>query len=183
MGTTFLPGKTVDLRATRESDLETLRQAGNDPQVWKTLREFYPSTPQDEREYVRGAQENESRVMFTIASNDRPVGRIDLRGLSDRTGDATTSYFIVPDQSGRGYATEAVGLILKYGFDQLRLHRITSYAMEFDEGSRRVLEKNGFSREGTKRDAAFVNGMYCDVELWGLLEDEYRGGTEDENDD
>jgi RimJ/RimL family protein N-acetyltransferase len=90
-----------------------------------------------------------------------------LRGLGDRTGEATTSYFIVPDQSGRGYATEAVELVLEYGFDQFRLHRIGSYTMEFDEGSRRVLEKNGFSKEGTKRDAAFVDGMYCDVELWG----------------
>jgi len=170
----FLPGETVDLRATRESDLETLRKTGNDPRVWKTLREFHPSTEADEREYVERARNDEDRVLFTVSANGRPVGRVDLRDLGDRTGEATTSFFVVPEHGGKGYGTEAVDLILRYGFDHLRLHRVNAYTVEHDLGARRVLEKNGFTEEGVKREGAFVNGEYLDVLTWGILEDEYR---------
>lgn len=178
-----MPGEHVDLRATVESDLETLRKAGNDPRVWKTLRDFEPSTVADEREFVERTRRAEDRVLFTVSRNGRPVGRVDLRGLGDRTGEATTSFFVVPEQTGKGYGTEAIALVLRYGFDHLRLHRVNSHTIEYNRAGERVLEKNGFTREGTKRDGAFINGEYWDVSTWGILEGEYREYRESEDED
>ena len=75
---------------------------------------------------------------------------------------------------GRGYVTEAVSLILGYLFKDLRLRRVYAFVNAANTGSIRVLEKNGFIREGTFRKACMLNRRWTDVYSYGLLIEEYK---------
>ena len=87
---------------------------------------------------------------------------------------ARMSYWLGQPYWNRGYCTEAVRALLAYGFRQLHLHRI--YASHFlnNPASGRVLQKVGMAYEGRLREHYLRFGRYVDVELYGLLENEFN---------
>jgi [ribosomal protein S5]-alanine N-acetyltransferase len=75
---------------------------------------------------------------------------------------------------GHGFATEAAGAMLQWAFDTLDLNRVQSGADTRNRASERVLEKLGFVREGTLREACIVNGEVSDDSVYGLLRWEWE---------
>ena len=75
---------------------------------------------------------------------------------------------------GQGFATEAAGTLLQWAFDTLDLNRVESGADTRNRASERVLEKLGFVREGTRREACIVNGEVSDDSVYGLLRREWQ---------
>lgn len=63
---------------------------------------------------------------------------------------------------GRGLMTQAVELAVNYGFDELKLHRIEGNVMPRNQASLRVLEKNGFVKEGISRYYLNIHGVWED---------------------
>jgi RimJ/RimL family protein N-acetyltransferase len=79
---------------------------------------------------------------------------------------------------GKGYGTDAMRLIVNYGFRELNLHRITSSTISYNIGSIRVHEKVGFQREGVQRQSIQREGQRFDVIHFGLLRDEWAALAE-----
>jgi len=74
----------------------------------------------------------------------------------------------------KGYGAEAEELIIRYGFEQLNLHRISSSAWSFNERSIRMHLKLGFKEEGWRCEVVFKNGNYNDEVVFGLLREELK---------
>ena len=70
---------------------------------------------------------------------------------------------------GMGICTEAIGEVLCYGFDTLKIHRIEAETHPKNMGSRKVLEKNGFKQEGTLRDFVFWKGVHQTIVMFSIL--------------
>jgi [ribosomal protein S5]-alanine N-acetyltransferase len=75
---------------------------------------------------------------------------------------------------GHGYATEAAAALLGWAFDTLDLNRVQAETDTRNVGSARVLEKLGFTREGTLREDCIVNGDVSDSWVYGLLRREWE---------
>jgi len=107
-------------------------------------------------------------------AGNRPIGSV---GLSDvKANDHNASFGIDIGEKecwGKGYGTEAARLILKYGFEQLNLHRIYSEVWSFNERSLRMHLKVGFKEEGRQREAVYKNGTYHGIVMFGMLKDEW----------
>jgi [ribosomal protein S5]-alanine N-acetyltransferase len=102
------------------------------------------------------------------------IGNCGIRRSAAWSHDAEIGYELAPDQWGKGYATEAVGEILRFGFEDLGLHRIAAWTVAGNAASARVLEKAGFSLEGRLRDRESFKGQYWDVLMFGILSAEWR---------
>ncbi|MFO7662580.1 MAG: GNAT family protein [Chloroflexota bacterium] len=102
------------------------------------------------------------------------IGNCGIRRSAAWSHDAEIGYELAPDQWGKGYATEAVGEILRFGFEELGLHRIAAWTVADNAASARVLEKAGFSLEGRLRDRESFKGQYWDVLMFGILSAEWR---------
>jgi [ribosomal protein S5]-alanine N-acetyltransferase len=102
------------------------------------------------------------------------IGNCGIRRSAAWSHDAEIGYELAPDQWGKGYATEAVGEILRFGFEELGLHRIAAWTVADNAASARVLEKAGFSLEGRLRDRESFKGQYWDVLVFGILAEEWR---------
>lgn len=79
-------------------------------------------------------------------------------------------------ERGKGYGTEAIRLLLQFGFSDLNLNRIYLHVFSANTPAIRVYEKSGFIREGLLRQAVYIDGRYEDVILMGILRDEYEHG-------
>ncbi len=71
-----------------------------------------------------------------------------------------------------GYATEAARAIVRFGFEELGLHRIAAWTVADNAASIRVLEKLGMKAEGRLRDKECYKGRYWDVVMFGMVKGE-----------
>jgi len=78
------------------------------------------------------------------------------------------------ENRGKGYGTEALRLILAYGFNHQGFERITAGTMEINVPAQKMLEKQGFILEGRERKAAYFMGKRFDNLNYSLLVDEYN---------
>ncbi|MBR3463836.1 MAG: GNAT family N-acetyltransferase, partial [Clostridiales bacterium] len=75
----------------------------------------------------------------------------------------------------KGYATEATKALIKYGFEQIGLHKVQICVRPSNTPSKRVIEKCGFTFEGTLRDYFYIDGKYEGRMYYSILKDEFRG--------
>jgi RimJ/RimL family protein N-acetyltransferase len=87
---------------------------------------------------------------------------------------ASLGYCLGEAAWGHGYATEAARALLQWAFDTLDLNRVQAETDTRNAASARVLEKLGFTREGTLREDCVVNGEVSDSWVYGLLRREWQ---------
>lgn len=171
-----IEGKHIYLRFLEEKDAEAMKQ------LYFRNKEFFQnySPKRDESYYtyerhlksIKNSSQSrkidkEYSFGIFIKETDQLIGDIDLTGvLRDALQTCYIGYSLDQEHNGKGYMTEAVKLIVDYGFKQLHLHRIVAGVMPTNIGSIRVLEKAGFEKEGFARKNVKINGKWEDhVEL------------------
>ncbi|AIQ66296.1 GNAT family N-acetyltransferase [Paenibacillus graminis] len=103
------------------------------------------------------------------------IGQITISNVVRGVGQfADIGYFIDYALQGKGYTSAAVGLILKFAFRSLGLHRVQAAILLHNHGSRRVLEKNGFLAEGIARRFIKINGQWQDHRTYAILADDVQ---------
>lgn len=88
---------------------------------------------------------------------------------------AEVGYHLNADEHKRkGYMTEILDAVLRYGFDVMHLHRVEALTATYNIASIKTLEKFGFTHEGTLREHYFVDGIPEDSLLYSLLKSEFK---------
>jgi ribosomal-protein-alanine N-acetyltransferase len=85
---------------------------------------------------------------------------------------AEIGYWLAKPYWGQGIMTDVVGAFVRYAFEELKVVRLTAHVFDFNIGSSRVLEKNGFKLEGILRQHCRKDGKLIDARFYGLLKDE-----------
>lgn len=113
-------------------------------------------------------------VAFAIRdAGDNLIGGVGSDSLElGTTHRAEISYWLGVRFWGQGIMTDAVRAYVGYAFSELGLLRLTAHTFEFNVGSARVLEKNGFTVEGRLRKHFRKDGELLDARLYGLLRDD-----------
>ena len=79
------------------------------------------------------------------------------------------AYIIDPEHWGKGLATEAVGKIVEFLVNSMKVHKIRASFFAKNSASKRVLEKVGFKQEGYLRDNVLIDGEYEDEYLMAFV--------------
>lgn len=176
----MLKGDKVVLRPVRRSDLENYLKWVNDMEVTQYLTLYLSITEMAEEKYIEemGTTGLGKDAIFIIEALEgekkKPIGCVELGDLDNKNHNAVFGIVVGEKEYwSSGYGTEATRLIIKYGFEQLNLHRISSFVYAFNERSRRLHTKVGFKEEGLRREFIFKNGEYHDEVMFGLLKSEW----------
>ncbi|WP_166244068.1 GNAT family N-acetyltransferase [Paenibacillus turpanensis] len=125
-----------------------------------------------ERDYLK-----KSRVkwgIFEAADDQKLVGIMEVFDLNQKVNMVTIGYFLAEAYWGKGIATHAVKVLMRYLFQDVGVNRIQAEVMPPNESSKKVLLKNGFSKEGTLRQASLWSGKgIVDLEIYGILKNDY----------
>lgn len=110
-----------------------------------------------------------SFLMFNL--NDECVGWVSLFEIlnAPSLNSCFIGYRTDPSFQGKGYTTQAVSLVVGFAFNSLKIHRLEAGVMPRNIASQRVLEKNGFEREGLSRKNVEINGSWEDHYLYGRI--------------
>lgn len=129
------------------------------------------------QQYIEGKSQHSSSVLLLIArrDDDRVIGDIQIGAIDTFNRNAFLRIAIDQQENqGKGYGSEAIRLMLDYGFGILNLHRIELNVFAYNERAIHTYEKLGFQREGVQRQALYYNHAYHDSILMSMLAEEYR---------
>jgi len=125
-----------------------------------------------ERDFTKGV-----RVKWGIFLKNNPyilLGIIEVMDFNQKVDMVTIGYVWAEPYWGKGIAAQAIQLVVKYLFETAEVNRIQAEVMPFNERSKRVLLKNGFTKEGTLRQAHVWSGKgLVDLEIYSILAEEY----------
>ncbi|GLZ36020.1 N-acetyltransferase [Lentzea sp. NBRC 105346] len=100
------------------------------------------------------------------------VGDVGIWSVGDHNG-AEIGYTVHPKHQGQGFATEAVRVALRLGFEERGYHRIVARLDARNDASRKVLERLGLRREAHFVSNEFVKGEWTDELVYAMLADEW----------
>ena len=143
-----LRGECVTLRPPQESDVEAAYAWDRDPELaaWNGRSPISISLSAARRDYL-ARWEDPSVKTYIMEAEGEPIGMVTLYDF--RNGGCELGIKIGPqDLRGKGYATEAVELLILYAFDSLGLEVVRGSTLSHNERMRRVFEKNGFVQVG-----------------------------------
>jgi ribosomal-protein-alanine N-acetyltransferase len=166
----LLEGKNVNLRVVEKEDLSLWTE-------WLNNVEFYGEyawSPQQSRTGFEKRYDeltSEEGWFFIEKREGTKIGGIIhyTRGKLLEIG-----YFVIPSERCKGYCTEAVKIMVDYLFLSKDVVRVQAHIHPKDVASQKVLEKNGFKKEGTIRKSFFVRGDWKDSLLYSTLREEWK---------
>lgn len=178
-GRNFWRGQRVRLRAVEQADLDAAA-AGEQPDTELERYEDAINVPRS-REGERAAldeiarQVGENDFVFCMVENSagQHVGYINSFDCMRRNGTFKYSIAIRQPFWGQGYGHEAVQILLRYFFRELRYQKCTALVYSFNERSLRFHEALGFRFEGRLRNMLYTNGEYYDELYFGVTAAEW----------
>ena len=174
----FLLGERIYLREVRLEDVNDAYYCWmNDPEITRYLESrFCPNSLESLREYVsnKAADRNSVFLAISLQGEDRHIGNIKL-GPIDWIHRFADIGVVIGEKHlwGKGYASEAIGIVVQYAFEVLNLHKLTAGCYEVQVGSVKAFQKNGFEIEGIRKKHYFCSGNYMDAVLLGMLNPKY----------
>jgi RimJ/RimL family protein N-acetyltransferase len=172
-------GKHIHLRTFTRDDLRSLDVWSEDPEldrlVGSEFLQLYRAYEKDPSFYD-AVLNDPTQIVFMIVPNQAPrvpVGIVRLMNIHQAEGYAGIET-IVADRRAmrRGYGVMASRLMAFYGVDAIGLRRLEAKAYAYNPLSINTLKRNGFTQEGVLRQAAYRDGRYWDIIVFGILRDE-----------
>lgn len=172
-------GEIVKLRAVELRDMKSFAawEQDTDVQLYFDAIHF-PRSTERLRAWVDSlarAEAKDDGYYWVIENTDGlVVGLICTYGCNRRDGTFRYGVIISRGYWSRGYARDAIRIILRYYFRELGYQKVTVGIYAFNERSRRLHEHLGFRQEGCLRRMIFANGKHHDQYLFGLLREEFE---------
>jgi len=162
------------LRRVNNADIKEIIELRSNPETMKYIPRPLVKTDQEGLDHIAMINDkieaNEGiNWAITIKDNPQLIGIIGHYRIKPEHHRAEIGYMILPEFNGKGIVTEAVKAVVKYGFEEMKLHSIEAIIDPDNIASAKVLEKNGFIKEGHLKENEFFEGRFLDSVIYSLL--------------
>ncbi len=179
----MIKGTNIILRPIKDEDWPTIEEWGSDQNaLWGPFQRFQlDHVPQLHQAYQQmGLLTRESGFLLIETNQEQEVVgyvRYTLIPYPDADMPYPEIGFGIPQANaqGKGYAKEAVKLLVAYLFAGYPAERIIAFTEQENIPAQRVLEKNSFAQEGQLRRSIFRDGQWRDILIYGILRQEAQG--------
>ena len=184
MTTNIWQGDKVRLRAMEPADWAVFHSNDEDTEVARLCYEIpFPRSTVGSMKWAEGVATTppqDDRYLLVIEDRDgEVVGNLNTIECNRRCGTFKYGIAILRSHWRKGYAGEAIRLLLRYFFMELRYQKVTVHVYDFNEASIQLHKKLGFQVEGRLRRMIFTNGRYHDEIVLGLTADEFASSLND----
>lgn len=177
---TKMTGPRILLRSMQLADELAIYRIMRSPEVTRHLMLGQPYKRPYAAEFIRRSWhwrrlKKSFGYAIVLRETNELIGSIGLMRLDWKYRHAEIGYSIAQKHWGRGYMPEAVRLLTHSAFHDLELERVFARVFSVNPSSARVLEKVGYSYEGTFRHGHHKFGKWLDVMYYGIIRSEWRG--------
>ena len=136
----------------------------------KPLHKTVSETEELIKKVELGIQANETiSWAITLKENPKLIGSVSYHKTNRANYRAEIGYMILPEHWNKGFVSEAVKVVLDYGFKRMNLHSIEANINPNNLVSAKLLKKFGFIKEAYFKENYFYNGKFLDTEIYSLL--------------
>ena len=170
-----LTGEKVSLRPIMREDTPLIVKWRNTPSVRENFifREKFTEELHNRWLDTKVASGEVVQYIIVDKSEDRPVGSVYFRDVDMKNRSAEYGVFIGEESArNKGFGSETAKLFTDFGFDTLKLHRISLRLLSGNVAAEKSYGKAGFRREGVFRDMVFLDGEYRDVVFMAVVKGE-----------
>ena len=169
-----LSGKKINLRALEPEDLSFLYEIENNESFWEVSHTQKPFSKYLLKQYLENAhldiyEAKQLRLVIEELSSKKAIGMIDLFDFNPQHHRAGVGILIQPKFQSKGFASEALSLLIHYCFTRLNLHQLYANIASDNETSVHLFRKQKFIKVGIKKDWIFSEGNYKDEILYQLI--------------
>lgn len=166
----MITSKNIKLRAIEPTDIDLIFEWENDPTIWHLSNTLIPFSRFDLEQYVLNAAKDifsakQIRLMIDLKENNKSIGCIDLFDFEPLHRRAGIGILINNQERNKGYASEAIDLILKHSSETLNLHQLYCNIEKSNEKSLGLFKKKQFKEIGIKKDWNLRNGQWIDEHI------------------
>ena len=177
--TNIFEGNLVRLRAVEPGDWEHHEQWDRDTELARLGYEIpFPQSTLSARQWAeREAQRrtDDDTFRFQIVTlDDALVGSLNTHTTHPRNGTFMYGVTIIPQHQRKGYASEAIRLVLRYFFGERRYQKCNVTVFGFNEPSQKLHEALGFTLEGRLRRNIYSGGAFHDELCYGITREEFE---------
>ena len=161
----------IKLRPFTPEDLDAMVHHANNPKIAAGLTDAfpYPYTKESGLLFLERVIAQEPAEVLAIEVDSEVVGNIGIHPQQDVNRlNAELGYFVGEEHWGKGIATEAIRLMVRYSFDHFKIERIFARPFGSNEASQRVLKKAGFVFEARIPGILIKNGRIEDELFFGI---------------
>ncbi len=180
--TNLFAGKLVHLAATTSDDMAAFARWSNDADYLRHL-DSDPARPRSADYFTKDMQRREEHnnnfnFMIRTLADDKTIGFVALWTEWSHQTAMLAIGIGEPDYRGKGYGSDALQVILRYGFWELNLYRIGLNVFSYNERAIHTYEKAGFRHEGRLRGLLARDGQRFDLIYMGILREEWLSRQE-----
>lgn len=166
----MIASKNIKLRAVEPSDIDLIFEWENDPSIWHLSNTLSPFSRFDLEQYVLNASKDiysakQLRLMIELTKNNRTIGSIDLFDFEPMHRRAGIGILINNQERNKGYASEAIELLLDYSSKTLNLHQLFCNIETNNKISLELFKKKNFKEIGIKKDWNLRNGQWVNEHI------------------
>jgi [ribosomal protein S5]-alanine N-acetyltransferase len=171
----LIKGNNVLLRQPIDSDVEDYYKVKIDEELVRmyggNTKKIKPKTKERAIEMIEGLRKKP--LAWCIEYEGRFVGHARLTVNEDDNRARYAVGLFDPSVWSKGLGTEITQLILRYAFEELKLHRVDLRVLQYNKRAIRCYEKCGFVQEGVEREGALIEGKYETDVFMSILDREY----------
>jgi ribosomal-protein-alanine N-acetyltransferase len=164
------------LRIFEENDLKKIFDGLSNPDVIRYYGISYASIEETKNQlnwFMEIEKNNTGRWRAIISKqNNEFLGAIGFNYWSIEHRRADLGFWLLPQYWGMGIIKEVLPVMISFGFKEMKLHRIEAEIESKNISPRKLLLKQGFIHEGTKRDYEVKNNQFIDLDIYSLLEND-----------
>lgn len=172
-------GKKIRLRGIEPEDYESFYNWNLETETARNIAWlWFPTSKASQQEWARAESlkkgENDEYFFVIETLEGEFVGSINANTVNRTDGSFRYGVGIIETARRKGYAKEAVQILLNYYFNELRYHKVNATVYEFNESSIALHEQLGFVQEGRLRETKYTQGRYWDVIIYGMTSKEFN---------
>lgn len=169
-----LAAKNITLRALEPEDLEFLYEIENETSFWEVSNTQTPFSKYILKQYIENAhldifEAKQFRLLIEEKLTKKQIGMIDLFDFDPKNKRAGIGILIHPNYQNKGFASEALSILIQYAFKHLDLHQVFANITTDNLKSISLFEKHQFKKIGIKKDWTYFNGKFKDELLFQLI--------------
>jgi len=129
----------------------------------------------DEISWYQSIQNNKTGIRWgiTLKEQGAVIGSCGFHNIVSQHFRTEIGFELSKEQWGQGIAGEAIEAIIRYGFEHMKLERIEALIEPPNLSSQKLVEKQGFIREGLLRNYEFTSGKFDDLYMYSLLKQDF----------
>ncbi len=176
----MLIGQNIYLRGLELTDVTELMKYWNNQEIRQFLHAYTPNSVPEEEEWIRNTWTERKKGIshlfgIIVKAQDLYIGNVEISIINQISRRGVLGIVIFnPSFWNKGHGTEAIQLILDYGFRTLNLHSIELEVFANNLRAQRCYQKVGFQDVGKRREAIFSNGQFQDSLLLDITISEWK---------